>query len=165
MGTSNVVTVGPSLFKLLLAGLMITGGVAGVVLGLAIALLGLDWLLSSGPVILLVTGALAAGLILIAIIVRRPRVEIGPDGFIIRTLFGSRSRDWTAIEGRFAVIKVGLGKGVGYHLTQRFKESAGIRGTTLFAGNDEVIAGVLDLPMGELAELLNQHMRNAACES
>jgi hypothetical protein len=169
MAQSNSVTVNLNPLKLLgtlaLGCLLITGGVAGVLLGLSLVLLGLNWFLSAGWVIAVVTGVLVASccgtLVLVAIIGRRPRVEIGPDGFVLRQLFGSRSRSWSDIEGSFVVIKVGLSKGVGYRLTQVFKESAGIKPTTLFAGNDEAIGGALDIPIDELAELLNQRKRPA----
>jgi hypothetical protein len=164
MTQSNAVTVNFNPLKLLgtlaLGWLLITSGVAGVLLGLSSALLGLKWFLSVGWVIAVVTGVLVASccgtMVLIAIIRRRPRVEIGPDGFVLCHLFGNRSRSWSDIEGRFVVIKVGMSKGVGYRLTQVFKESAGIEPTTLFAGNDEAIGGALDMPIDELAELLNQ---------
>jgi hypothetical protein len=169
MAQSNSVTVNLNSLKLLgtlaLGCLLITGGVAGVLLGLSLVLLGLNWFLSAGWVISVVTGVLVASccgtLVLVAIIVRRPRVEIGPDGFVLRQLVGSRSRSWSDIEGSFVIIKVGLSKSVGYRLTQVFKESAGIKPTTLFAGNDEAIGGALDIPIDELAELLNQRKRPA----
>ena len=98
---------------------------------------------------------------LAAMIGRRPCVEIGPEGFVVRRAFGSRSRRWSDIEGTFMVIKVGLSKVVAYRLTRAFKDCAEIKPTTLFAGNDEAISGVFDRPIGELAELLNQYKASA----
>jgi hypothetical protein len=154
----NLVIIGPSPFKLVRSGLMITGGVACGLLGLALARFGLDWLLSLWPmVILMVTGALAATLVGIGIVGGRPQVEIEAGMFTFRTLFGSRSRPWSAIEGSFTAIRVGLSRAVGYRLAQGYKQSAGIKSTKAYAGNDEVIAvTVLDLPAEKLAELLNQ---------
>src|SRR5580692_3835926 len=107
MTQSNAVTVNFNPLKLLgtlaLGWLLITSGVAGVLLGLSSALLGLKWFLSVGWVIAVVTGVLVASccgtMVLIAIIRRRPRVEIGPDGFVLCHLFGNRSRSWSDIEG------------------------------------------------------------------
>jgi hypothetical protein len=169
----NVVTVGSSPLKLLgnlaLAGLGVTGGVAGVVLGLSLALFGLNWLMSFGWVIVAVTAVLVVccdgALFLAASLGRTPRVEIGSEGFVLRHIFGSRPRRWSDIEGDFVVIKVGLGQGVGYRLTLGFKESARIKPTKLFAGNDEAISGWFDMPIGELAELLNRHKGRAAVAS
>src|SRR5262245_43362587 len=170
MTPSNSVIVGPSpltlLGTLVFASLVLTASLAAFLLSLSLAVFGLGWFLSTGWVIVIVTGVLVAcccgALLSVAIIGRRPRVEIGPDGFIACTLFGSRSRRWSDIEGLFAVIKVGLQKGVGYHLSQDFKESACIKPTTLFAGNDEVISGAYEMPTGDLAALLNQHKTRAA---
>jgi Bacterial PH domain len=169
MTASNVVTIDASPLKLLgtlaFAGLGITGGVTGVLLGL----FGMNWLLSLGWVIVVVTAALVVGvcvaLVLTASIGRRPRIEIGPDGFVARNLLGSRSRRWSDIEGDFVVIKVGLGKGVAYRLTQRFKDSARIKPTTLFAGNDEAISGSYGVSSSELAEILNRHKGRATAAS
>jgi hypothetical protein len=167
----NVVTVDPSPLKLLsglaIGGLAITGGVAGMVLSLSIAYFGMNWLMSSGWVIVAVTAALVVccggALFLAATIGRTPRVEIGPDGFVARTVFKSRSRRWSEIEGDFVVIKLGLGQiGVGYRLTPVFKKSAGIKPTTSVAGSDEYISGGYDVSIGELAELLNRHKGGAA---
>jgi hypothetical protein len=175
MATSNIVTVGPDALKLLgtlvYGGLGITGGIAGTLLGIALILdgifgLSMGWLLSSGWVILAATGALvlccSGPIFLAAVIWRRPRVEIGPEGFVARNAFGSRSRRWSDIEGSFVVIKVGLSKSVGYRLARVFKESARIKPSTLFAGNDEVIGGAYDIPIGKLAELLNQYKERAS---
>jgi hypothetical protein len=94
---------------------------------------------------------------MLALLRRWPRVEIRPDGFVVLALFGSRSRCWSDIDGDFVVIKVPLNKVVAYRLTKAFKDSAGIKPTTLFAGNDEAISGAYAVPVAKLAELLNQH--------
>lgn len=123
--------------------------------------------LSLGWIIVVVTGVLLAcflgAALLVAVIARQPSVEIGPEGFDFHRVFDRRGRwrRWSDIEGRFVVIKVGFGKGVGYRLTPHFKESAGIKPTTLFAGNDEAISGAFDMPIGELAELLNRYKEDA----
>jgi hypothetical protein len=170
MTPPEVVTIGPSPLKLLsalaLGGLGIAGGAALVVAGLSLAVLGVDWLTSTGWVIVVIMAALVVcccgALFLVSIIRRAPRVEIGPAGFVAWTIFGSRSRRWSDVEGDFVVIKVGLRQGVGYRLTPDFKELAGIKPTTLFAGNDEAISGAFAVSSGELAELLNQYKGRAA---
>jgi hypothetical protein len=170
MTPPQTVTIGTSPLKLLspltLGGLGIAGGVALVLVGLSLAVLGVDWLTSIGWVIVVVLAVLVVcgcgALFLVSSIRGTPRVEIGPDGFFARALFGSRSRRWSDVEGDFVVIKVGLGQGVGYRLTPEFKELAGIKPTTLFAGNDEAISGAFAMSSGELAELLNQYKGRAA---
>jgi hypothetical protein len=163
---ANVVTVGPSPLKLFgmvaLGGLMVAAGLSGVLL----ALFGLNWLLSSGWVVAAAAGGVVAGcggaLALAGAVGNRPRVEVGPEGFVLRTLFGSRSRRWADVEGDFEVLKIGLSEWVGYRLTRAFKESARVKPTKLLAGNDEAIVGAYGVPIGELAELLNQHKHRAS---
>lgn len=157
---ANTVIVGPDLLKLLgaqvLGGVMVTGGVAGVLLGL----FGLNWLLVAaiGALVVCCCGAM----MLAAAIGHRPRVEIGPDGFVVRTVFGSRSRRWSDVEGDFVVIKVGLGKTAAYRVSEACKRSAGIKRPKWLAGNDEGISGAYRVPIGQLAELLNQRKGRAA---
>jgi hypothetical protein len=120
------------------------------------------WLLSSAWAIIGCTAALLAGYCgaatLGAVVCRRPRVEIGPDGFVTYGLVGHRSRRWTDIEGRFAVIRVGLQSAVAYRLAGDLKESARIRPATSPAGSDEtiLICGELAMGAGQLADVLNQ---------
>jgi len=162
MSSSDIETVGPSPLKLLgtmgLGGLGMTAGMAM----LSVGLFGLNWLRSSGWMFVAVVAAVAGCAFLAALLGRRPRVEIGPDGFVVRPLFGGKTRRWSAIDGDFVEIKVGFGRGVGYRLTRAFKESAGIKPTTLFAGNDEAISGAFAVPIGRLVELLNQAKVRAA---
>lgn len=163
---ANVVTVYPHTLRLLvlqvLAAAVVTGSVAGVLLGV----FGHDWLMSSGRVVVALVGAVVAcfcgALVSIAAFGGRPRVEIGPEGFVTRTAFGSRTRRWGDIEGEFVVIRLGPLRGVGYHLTPAFKESARTKPTTAFAGNDEAISGVYRVPVGELVALLNEHKRRSS---
>jgi hypothetical protein len=133
-------------------------GVTAAVLGLVDVWFGRSWLLASGWGIGIAAGSIVGVLCLLAAIRRRPRVEIRPDGFVVLTLLGSRSRRWSDIEGDFLVIKVPF-KIVAYRLTQAFKESAGIKPTTLFAGKEEGISGAFGVSVGELAELLNRHKK------
>src|SRR5262245_33317574 len=109
--SNNVIIIGPAPLKMLglvaLTTMVGAMGVAAVLLGL----FGLDWLLVSGWISVLITAACFACLgvapLLVAIVGRRPRLEIGPDGFVSRTLFGSRFRRWSDINGPFVVIKIG----------------------------------------------------------
>ena len=39
----------------------------------------------------------------------RPRVEIGPDGFVTQGIVGRRSRRWSDVAGEFAVVTVKWG--------------------------------------------------------
>lgn len=164
--SANVVTVYPHSLRLLvvqvLAGVVVTGGVACVLLGI----FGQDWLLSSGlPLVAIVGAVVACGcgtLVSIAAFGGRPRVEIGPEGFVARSAFGSRTRRWGDIEGEFVVIRLGLLRGVGYRLTSAFEESARTKPSTSFGGNDEAISGEYRVPAGELAAMLNEHKGRAS---
>jgi hypothetical protein len=174
------VTVGPSPLKILgsvaIASVAITVGVTILVVFLellaAVGLLGLlavsPWLWSYRWMIIACTAALVAcycGIaVLGAVIWARPRVEIGPDGFVDYGIVGHRSRRWSDIKGSFTVIRVGWPIGVGlrpvvaYRLTDAFKESARIKPVASLAGNDEaiLICGELAIGAEELADVLNR---------
>src|SRR5437588_13127170 len=109
------VTVGPGALKVVgssaIAFVAITAGATILVMFLellaAVGLLGLlglpPWLWSYRWMIIACTAALVAcycGMaVLGAIIWARPRVEIGPDGFVDYGILGHRSRRWSDIEG------------------------------------------------------------------
>ena len=159
---SDIEIIGPSPLKLLgTMGLGALGMTAGMAM-LSVGLFGLDWLRSSGWMFVAAVAAVACCAFLGALLGRRPRVEIGPEGFVARPLVGGKTRRWSDVDGDFVQIKVGFGRGVGYRLTRAFKESAGIKPTTLFAGNDEAISGAFVVPVGRLVELLNQAKARAA---
>jgi hypothetical protein len=170
MTASNLISVGPNPLKLIgtqvLGGIGVTGGITLVLL----SIFGLNWLLSSGWAIVAVTGALVAcacgTMALAAIIGRKPRVDIGPDGFLVRAVFGSRWRRWSDIEGNFTVIKIGWVKAVAYHLTTAYKTRVGRKPTSRLSGYDDAIFGAFQLAAEELAELLNaQKRQNSPPES
>ena len=104
-----------------------------------------------------------------AVIWARPRVEIGPDGFVDYGIVGHRSRLWNDIEGSFTVIRVGWPIAVGlrpvvaYRLNETFKKSARIKPVASLEGNDEaiLICGELAIGAGELADLLNRWKHSA----
>jgi hypothetical protein len=78
----------------------------------------------------LVCGLAAVFLFANAVLRQRPRVVITPDGFTFHGPFGNRSYKWDDIEGRFAVIKIGLIKTVAYHLTAECKARLGKKPTS-----------------------------------
>jgi hypothetical protein len=100
----------------------------------------------------------------------RPRVEIGPDGFVDYGVVGRRARCWGDIQGEFTVIRVGWPVGlrprpvVAYRLTDAFKQSARVRPLNSLAGNDEaiLICGELVIEAGELADVLNRWKQREA---
>jgi hypothetical protein len=169
MTPADLVTIGPDPLKLLgvlmLGAVGVTVGVAGVLLGL----FGLPWFLASGWVVVALTGAVVVccggAVFLAAVVGNRPCVEISAGGFTTRTALTSRSRCWRDIESDFTVIKIGSAKAVGYRLTEAYKKLAGIKPTTMFAGNDEGISGAYRIPINELADLLNQHKGRARRET
>lgn len=99
----------------------------------------------------------------------RPRIEIGPHGFVDYGVVSRRSRRWSDIQGRFRVIQVGWPFAVGlqpvvaYHLTDTFKASTTIQPLEFLSGYDEaiLICGELLMEAGELADLLNQWKEGA----
>jgi hypothetical protein len=166
MKTAEERTIGPNWRKLLVAllvgGLALTAGISLVLLkGLGVDRLGASWWMVVA-VVGGVVGCCVGALVLAAIVGQRPRVEMGPNGFVVRRVFGSYSRSWDDVEGEFEVIKIGHGKAVGYRLTEEHKRWAGIKPTSLFAGKDEAMSGELRVTMEELAALLNEHKRRAA---
>jgi hypothetical protein len=167
-------TVGPSPLKILAKLAIVSGATTGGVTILVVflellAAVGLLGVLAVPPelwsyrwIIIACTAALTAcycGIaVLGAIIWRRPRVEIGPDGFVDYGILGHRSRRWSDIEGSFTVIRFGWGRVVAYRLTDTFKESARINPIASLAGNDEaiLICGELAIAARELADVLNR---------
>jgi hypothetical protein len=161
-------TVGPSPLKILgKVTIAAVAGTAGVCIFIVfMACSGNQWPLSNASIIIPCTAALFAcycGIaVLGAIIWGRPRIEIGPDGFVDHGILGHRLRRWSDIEGDFAVIRVGLQFGlqsvVAYHVTSAFKESARIKPIRSLAGYDEaiLIGGELAIGARELAEVLNR---------
>jgi hypothetical protein len=150
MTAARQVIVPPSIARLLPL-LLISG--AGVVGGL---------LLIFGPGQVWATlASVAGGLIvltfIVAVVRRRPRVVISAQGFTIYKLFGEESHHWQDVDSRFAVIKIGLNKAVGYHFTADYKVRTGKKRTSLFSGYDAAISGAFALSAEELAELLNAH--------
>lgn len=161
MKPSDVVFIGPSPLKLL--GTMGLGGL-GIIVGFVLLSEGLfgRWLLLSyGWLIVGLVGGLVISFYVWALLRRRPSVELGPDAFVAKSLFGSRTRRWDEVEGDFVVIQLGWSRAIGYRLTTAFKEAAKIKPTTLFAGNDEAISGSYTSSIHQLVELLNQHKRAA----
>jgi hypothetical protein len=101
--------------------------------------------------------ALALLLFLLAMILRRPRVVISPEGFTVHGTIGRQSYKWEDIQGRFAVIRIGVTKMVAFHLTAEYKERVGRKPTSRFAGYDQAFVGGFQLSLESLAELLNEH--------
>jgi hypothetical protein len=162
--------IGPSHAKLVrmfvTGSLGLTVALAGIVAAVALSFFGSDWLASSGWVIIAVGASVVVcafgALCLVGAIARKPRVEIGPAGFVVRTLFWSRSRRWSDVEGEFTVIKIASLEAVGYHLTAPFKEASGIKPPRSLGGNDEAISGAYTISLTELAAILNDHKRRTS---
>jgi hypothetical protein len=159
MTQPGTVTVPPSplrlLGTLLVGNLLMAAGILGVSLGLvgvgtwtAVACAGV--------------AALTTLLYLVACLRRRPRVVLTPDGFVAEKLFGRDARRWDEIDGPFAVIRIGWGEAVGYKLTPACRARTRKKSPPGLSGYDGAVAGsALPCSAGELAELLNEHMRGA----
>jgi hypothetical protein len=147
-------TIPPSLLKGL--GMLVVGNlvmVAGI-LGISIGLFGLG---TFTLVACTVVVGFSTVLYVIAALRQRPRVVLTPEGFVFDKLFGSEAYQWEEIDGRFAVIKIGLSKAVAYKLTPEYKARVGRKPTSLFAGYDGAVSGALLRSPEELAELLNEY--------
>lgn len=151
----NVVVIGPSTLKLLatlgLGGCGMTAGVAFLLAGL----FGASFLQSTGWIIVAIVGSGVVGALAMALIRRRPKIEIGPEGFVVHALIGKHSRRWSDIAGDFVVIRIGYSQAVGYRLTEACQEATRFQPTTLFSGNDAAISGAFAVSMTELANILN----------
>jgi Kef-type K+ transport system membrane component KefB len=106
-----------------------------------------------------VGAAFAIFVIAIGLIIDQPRMEIGPEGFVLHSPAASRSRRWTDVEGNFIVRGTPLGKVVAYALTEAFKKSQEAASPSKKPGRFESILDDYKLSAGELAELLNEHKR------
>lgn len=155
MTQPSTVTVPPSFPKLLgrlvVANLCMAGGIFMVV----------GWGMIQTVVCALAVGLSAVHLVLAAVM-RRPRVVITPEGF---GLIGDLSYKWEDVDGPFAVIKIGWSKTVAYKLTADCKARVGKKPTSRWsgyrAGYDEVVMGAFTLSAEELAALLNEHKRRS----
>ncbi|HEY1065444.1 MAG TPA: hypothetical protein VGE52_05020 [Pirellulales bacterium] len=158
-------TFEPSAFKLIATmGLGGTGAAVGL-LCVMHALFGAGFNSTIGGSIFAFLLTLVAAALGVAIVRKRPRLEIDSAGFTILPLFGETARRWSDIDGDFEVIKVGWTQGVGYRLTTAYKEANRFTPTTLFAGNDEALSGAFAAPMQQIADALNERKRRAACSS
>jgi hypothetical protein len=180
MSSPDIATVGPNPFKvwgqLAIATVAITGGATMLVVVLeflaAAGLLGWvplpPWLWLHHRSVITCISVLLVGYCaiapLVAVISGRPKIEIGPEGFVDYGVVGHRSRRWNDIEGSFTVIRVGwpmafgLRPVVAYRLTDAFKQSARIKPVASLEGNDEaiLICSELAIGAGELADLFNR---------
>jgi hypothetical protein len=167
---AGTMTVGPSPLKILAATAFaaVAGTAGAAILVVFLGFLQTPWLLLHFQAIIVCTAAALVAFSAFAVFgsIRwvRPRVEIGPEGFVTYGMAGRRPRRWSDIEGDFAVLRVGWRKAVVYRLTDAFKASAPVaplKPTHSLAGNDEAILFCEELALGarELAEVLNQWKR------
>jgi hypothetical protein len=164
MTPANSVTISPNPFKILrnVALVSVATTAATAVLVVFLGFFTVPWFLSHFWTIMNCTAALLVGYCGLAtfgaMIWSRPRVEIGPEGFVIQGTVGRRARYWRDIDGSFTVVRKGLQAAVAYRLTGVFKEAARMKPGPSLAGNDEVIliCGELEIGAGKLAEVLNQ---------
>lgn len=99
---------------------------------------------------------------LAAVVRRRPRVEITPEGFTVYKLFGQESRRWDEIHGEFVVIPVGWTKAVGYKINPATAGQTSRKPAAALQGNDAGISGAFALSPEALADLLNSSARQVA---
>ena len=167
MVPDSPVIVGPSppriLGKLLLASAAITAGAA--VISVVVGFVAVPPLLANAEMITAVTAAVLACFTVIAMsgatFGRRPRVEVGPEGFDVRGIVGHRFRRWGDVDGDFAVVKGRWQAAVAYRLSNAVKASTPVQPPAGLAGYDEAIAicGELTIGARQLADLLNRWKR------
>src|SRR5260370_31992545 len=104
MTPSPSITIGPSPLKVLgqVAIVFVVGTLGLSILVVFLGFLGTPWLLSNAWTIIAYIAALLACFCVSAVpgtmVWGRPRVEIGPDGFVTRGVIGCRSRRCSATE-------------------------------------------------------------------
>ena len=91
-----------------------------------------------------------------------PRLEIGPDGFVVHLLRNSCSRQWNDIEGDFMVRWTPFGRSVAYRLSATFKTLAEDAAKSPRPGSREWVGNCFDRSPFEVAALLNENKRRAA---
>jgi hypothetical protein len=162
-------TVGPSPLKVLVGTAMVTvlATVGACILILFTACLGNPWPLLHARWIVVCTAAAFAGFsgfaVLGALVWARPRVEIGPDGFVTQGFLGRRPRRWEDVDGDFAAVRSGWQRVVAYRITAAARARAGPRPSNSPKGYDEAILFCTELSIGarELADLLNRWKRDS----
>ena len=158
MAKSEVTLVRPSAVKQVVPAILMFVGLAGAVVGISIAVLGTRWLFSPlGVAVFVVDFLVSVTFAITSIVLKKPQIELGPDGFVFRSLFATRSRKWSDISGEFTQLKIGMGKHVAYRLKDDIRTALKIKPQAAFGGNDEVINGYFDLSTEQLVALLNEY--------
>ena len=138
MDLTNQVVVPPSLPRLLSSLLVACLGIVG----------GLLLILGPGLILTIVAigvGGLTVLACIVAVVRRRPRLVITPDGFTIYKLFGEHSQKWEDIRGEFSIVKSGWIKVVGYNLTTEYKARIGRNHKVSVPKCDQSISGAFAL--------------------
>lgn len=152
MAVPEPVIVPPSFTRLLTLFLISSGGmIVGIFL-----LLGTSFV---GQALIATVALLLTLNLLVALVRRRPRIEISPEGFTVLQLYGQQSRRWDAVHGEFVVIPLGWTKAVAYKLSPTAAEQATKKPAPVLQGNDAGISGAFALAPEQLAELLNSYAR------
>jgi hypothetical protein len=154
MAQPNTVVVPSSPLRLLTTLVVANLAMVGGILGISAGLFGVG---SMTVVACAAVVGLSTALYAVAVIRRRPRVVINPEGFALEKVIGREERRWEDIDGRFVVIKIGWSKAVAYHLTPEYKARVGKKPTSVFGGYDAAVTGAFRCSPEELAELLNEH--------
>jgi hypothetical protein len=154
MAQPNTVVVPSSPLRLLTTLLVANLAMVGGILGISVGLFGVGLMT---VVVCAVVVGLSTALYIVAAIRRRPRVVLTPEGFALEKVIGREEHRWEDIDGRFAVIKIGWSRAVGYNLTPEYKARVGKKPTSIYGGYDAAVTGALRCSPKELAELLNEH--------
>jgi hypothetical protein len=154
MTPTETVIIPPNLFRLLgtliISNLLMIGGI----IAMSIGLFGFgNWTIfaCSGVV------GLNTLFYVIAVIRGRPRVVITTDGFVFEKPIGHETREWSEIEGSFAVIRIAMHDAVAYKLTPECRARLAKKPDPRLSGYDGVLGGSLPCSAAQLAALLNEH--------
>ena len=166
--SATLTVIRPSTIKSILRfaaiGLVGTPVLIGCVTLMAAGCLYLSWAASLLIGVVLVIPVLWTFIVVsmvLAIVRDVPRVEIGPDGFVLYQLGFTRSRAWKDVEGDFVLRASPFGSTVAYRLSELFKKSLEHKGQSGRPADVEFVGGCFAMSAVELAGLLNEHKRHA----
>ena len=171
--SANPIVIRPSAIKCTVR-FVITGLLFTPMFIVSFTLMAAGWFHLSWPSSLLLGVILATPLVwtfmlvslLLAITRDVPRVEIGPDGFVLCLLGTRRSRRWADVEGGFVVRGTALGRDVAYRVTEAFKKkSEEYAAQSGRLPTYEWVGNCFETSTVALAELFNGHKRRAAGSS
>jgi hypothetical protein len=103
-------------------------------------------------------GAITFVFTLLSIARIRPQLEITDDGFTLRVVLGERSYRWVDIDGEFETRRIGILTQIVFRLTAEYK-STHKTGRSPSSGYDAAVSSAFEMPIDEIAALLNERKK------